>query len=148
MENYIGGEINMANLNDSKIMDLKLLIEKKKKELKNSKQFSPITNCSIELDGTRYNINVLSKEQLIALAVKLQSYMTAAKELELLDEYVIGGYKVEEWISDIKAKLDVLTQKDEEKTLKFMENKLDKLLSEDKKTELELSEIENILKNK
>ncbi|MFC0903694.1 hypothetical protein ACFHWD_03195 [Clostridium sp. MT-14] len=136
----------MANLNDSKIMNLKVLIEGKKKELKKLKQFSPITNCSIELDRTRYNINVLTKEQLIALVVKLQAYMTAAKELELLDEYVISGYKVEEWISDIKTKLDVLTQKDEEKKLKFMENKLDKLLSEDKKTELELSEIENILK--
>ena len=138
----------MANLNDSKIMNLKVLIEGKKKELKKSKQFSPITNCSIELDGIRYNINVLSKEKLITLAVKLQSYMTAAKELGLLDEYIISGYRIEEWISDIKSKLDVLIQREEEKTLKFMENKLDKLLSEDKKTELELSEIENILKNK
>lgn len=137
----------MANLNDSKIMNLKVLIEEKKKVLKKSKQFSPITNCSIELDGTRYNIHVLSKEKLITLAVKLQSYMTAAKELELLDVYIISGYRVEEWISDIKSKLDVLIQREEEKKLKFMENKLNKLLSEDKKTELELSEIENILKN-
>lgn len=132
--------------NDSKIMTLKIQIAKKREQLDSVKRFQPITNCSIEVDGIRSNIQVLSKEQLISLLVKLNSYMHSAKDLGLLEEYLISGYKVEEWIGDIKSKLDVVSRKDEELKLKVMEIKLDELLSNDKKTELELNEIENMLK--
>lgn len=50
------------------------------------------------------------------------------------------------WIKDIKSKLSVLALKREENDLKKMESKLDKLLSEDKKTELEIDEIAALLK--
>jgi len=132
--------------NDSKIMTLKTQIINKRKQLDGVKKFSPITNCSIEVDGVRYNINVLIKEQLISLMVKLNSYMISAKELRLLEEYIISGFNVQDWISDIKAKLDVVSRKDEERKLKTMEDKLDYLLSNDKKVELEISEIEALLK--
>ena len=137
----------MNNINnDSKIMNLKTQIINKRKQLDSVKKFSPVTNCSIEVDGIRSNIQVLSKERLISLLVKLNSYKISAMELELLEEYIISGYKVEDWITDIKAKLDVVSRKDEELKLKVMEVKLDELLSSDKKTELELNEIENMLK--
>ena len=136
----------MSSINDKKIMELKKQISEKKVKLEGINRFVPITNCSIELDGQRYNINTLQKEQIISLMVRLNLYRMSAKDLELTDEFNISGYKPEEWITDLKAKLDILSKKDEERKLKVMEDKLDKLLSDEKKTELELDDIEAMLK--
>ena len=132
--------------NDSKIMTLKTQIINKRKQFDGVKKFSPITNCSIEVDGIRSNIQVLSKEQLISLLVKLNSYKNSANDLGLLEEYNISDYKIGEWIADIKSKLNIVSRKDERLKLKSMEDKLDELLSSDKKTELEINEIEALLK--
>jgi hypothetical protein len=139
------GSIKM-NKNDEKIIALKEQISKKKNQLDKAKKFIPITNCSIEIDGVRYNIQVLTKEQLIMLLVKLNSYSLSAGDLGLLNSFTISGYLVNDWITDIKSKLDVVNYKEEELKLKDLENKLDKLLSDEKKTELELNEIEDYLK--
>jgi hypothetical protein len=136
----------MSNINDKKIMELKKQIAEKKNKLEGVNRFIPITNCSIELDGVRLNLNTLQKEQLIPLMVRLNCYMLSAKDLGMLDDYKISGYKVGEWIVDVRTKLDILSRKDEEIKLKVMESKLDKLLSDEKKTELELDEIAEFLK--
>jgi hypothetical protein len=73
--------------------------------------------------------------------VKLNSYKLSAKDLGILKEYSISGYSVEDWISDIKFKFDILCRKEEENKLKVMETKLHQLLSSDKKVELEIDEI-------
>ena len=63
-----------------------------------------------------------------------------------MSDFEISGYGVTAWIKDIKSKLVVSSLKKEEADLKKMEGKLDKLLSDDKKTELEIDEIANLLK--
>lgn len=136
----------MSNVNDAKIMELKKQIAEKKEKLAGINRFVPTTNCSVEVDGTRYNINTLQKEQIIHLMVRLNLYRISAKDLELTEEFNISGYKPEEWITDLKVKLDILSKKDEERKLKAMEDKLDRLLSDEKKTELELDDIEAMLK--
>lgn len=130
----------MAITNDQKIMDLKKQIEEKKAKLIKSQRFTPITNCSIEVEGVRHNIQVLTKEQLITLMVKINSYAMSAKDLGL-DSYNISGFDVVEWIQDIKSKLDFVSRKEEENKLKMMESKLHQLLSNEKKVELEIDEI-------
>lgn len=136
----------MANVNDEKIMELKSQIKEKKAKLKNKKKFVPITNCSIEIDGIRYNLQVLSKEQLISLLVKLNIYQMSAADLDLLDEYKISGFEVIDWITDIKSKLEIVSYKEEENKLQDLENKLHTLLSTDKKVELEIDAIKSMLK--
>jgi len=130
----------MANVtNDSKIMELKKQIEEKKVKLGKSQKFSPITNCSIEVDTVRYNIQVLTKDQLITLLIKLNSYAMSAKDLNI--DYVVSGFNIWEWIIDIKSKLEFVSRKEEENKLKVMESKLHQLLSNEKKVELEIDEI-------
>jgi hypothetical protein len=146
MENYIGGLVKMANNNDQKILELKKQIEDKKKQVGKLQKFTPVTNCSIEIDGIRHNINVLSKEQILLLMVKLNSYAISANELGVLEDYNLSGYNVMDWIADLKSKLNILGKKEEETKLKAMEVKLDQLLSDDKKVELEINEIEKFLK--
>lgn len=133
--------------NDQRILILKKQIESKKEKLNKSLRFSPITNCSIEVDGVRFNIQVLPRLELISLMVKLNSYMHSAIDLDVLNEYIISGFKVEDWIADIKSRINILSHKDEEKKLKAMEDKLHKLLSDGKKVELEINEIESFLKD-
>lgn len=135
----------MAKNNDERILELKKQIEIKKEKLGKSTRFNPVTNCSIEIDGVRYSVQVLTKEQLIMLMVKLNSYLMSAKVLEVAEEFIISGYHVSDWISDIQSKIDILSRKDEERKLKAMEDKLLKLLSEGKKVELEIDEIESLL---
>jgi len=135
----------MANVNDEKIMELKAQIKEKKAKLKGKKKFIPVTNCSLELDGIRYNLNVLGKEQLISLLVKLNGYRLSAVDLGLLEEYIVSGFRVDEWITDIKAKLEIVVLRDEENKLQEMESKLHFLLSTDKKVELEIDAIKSML---
>jgi len=145
MVNYIERNVNMGNANDTKILELKAQIKEKKNKLKKLKKFVPITNCSIEVDTVRYNLQVLNKEQLITLLVKLNSIRLSVVDLEL-EEYFISGYKIEDWISDIKSRLEILSLKEEENKLLVLENKLHTLLSTDKKVELEIDSIESMIK--
>lgn len=135
----------MANTNDATILQLKKLIDAKKEKLGTAARFVPVTNCSIELDGQRLNINTLNKEQLTLLAVKLQSYLIAAKTLDVSEDFSISGYHVSDWIEDLQSKLNIQSRIEEAKKLKAMENKLEQLLSEDKKVELELNDIASFL---
>lgn len=130
----------MAN-NDDKILALQKQIEEKKKSINTT--FRPVTNCSLLIDGTRYNIHALVTEnEIMYLLIKLTSMLNAAIGLDMENKYSHEGYKLSEWITDLKAKLAVVSSKDEARKLKEMETKLTQLLSNDKKTELELASIE------
>jgi len=131
--------------NDDKIMLLKSQIADKKKGLKTKKKFSPLTNCSIELDGVRLNLQVLNREGLTHLLVKLNSYLLSAVDLGLDEEYVISGYLIDQWITDIKLKLEILKYEEEDRKLKVLENKLHVLLSSEKQVSLAIEEIESMI---
>lgn len=134
------------NKNDDRILELKKQIEAKKKAISEKKViFIPETNCVLNMDGMNINLNVCSDEALVLLLIRLNSYLMSAVDLEMSD-FEISGYSVTDWIKDIKSKLEVSSLKKEEIDLKKMESKLDKLLSDDKKTEIEIDEIANLLK--
>lgn len=138
----------MSNLNDSKILAIKEQIKIKKEKLEGmNKRFVGVTNCIIFLDGEKYNLNVLKKDELIMLAIKIESLLQAAKGLKFIneEEFILSGYKLEDWIKDIELKLEIMNYKEEQKKLNLMEEKLTKLLSEEKKVELEINEIVSML---
>ena len=133
----------MSTGNDKKILLLRTKIQEKKEKIGNVK-FHPVTTCSIDLDGDRHNLHVLGKPQLEFLMIRLNSYRLSMVDLGIKD-CIISGHSVNSWISDIKMKIAVLAQKEEEASLRAMESKLNALLSDDKKTELELTAIESML---
>lgn len=130
--------------NDDRILELKEKIEEKKQELsgKNTR-FVPVTNCIIELDGMTNNLHTCDSDKLALLLVKLSLYKKEAENLDI--DFVISGYSIDDWITDIKNKFDVAKTKAEIYNLKTMESKLNELLSEDKKTELEIDDIAALL---
>lgn len=130
--------------NDERVLQLKKIIDEKRAELKAVKRFTPLTNCVLSLDNQNYNLNVLQLDDLRLLLVKLNMYLMSANDLNI--ELDISGYNVAEWISDIRSKIEIFEYKKKESELKVLEAKLDKMLSDEKKTELELDEIAALLK--
>lgn len=129
--------------NDERVLQLKKVIDEKRAELKSVKRFTPLTNCILSLDNQNYNLNVLQINDLKLLLVKLNMYQMSAKDLEITLD--ISGYNITEWITDVKSKIEIFEYKKRESELKTLEAKLDKMLSDEKKTELELDEIAALL---
>lgn len=130
--------------NDERVLQLKKIIEEKRSELKAVKRFTPLTNCVLSLDNQNYNLNVLQLDDLKLLLVKLNMHLMSANDLGIALE--ILGYNVADWMTDIKSKIETFEHKAKEAELKTLEAKLDKMLSDEKKTELELDEIAALLK--
>lgn len=132
--------------NDAKILQLKNLIEKKKEEVeKASITFRPTTNFVLIQNGQSLNLHTCTVEQLKLKAIEL--YNTERGALALgFEDMSINGFKICDWLSDIRNKIDQLELAQKKKDLKLMEAKLDTMLSEEKKIELELDDIANLLK--
>lgn len=132
----------MATKNDERVLQLKKLIEEKRSEL-STERFVPMTNLVLDMDDKKYNLNVLQENELRFLMIKLNAYAMSADDLK--EELVISGYDVNAWLADICGKLAIMTDKKKRDELKVLEAKLDKMLSDEKKTELELDEIAALL---
>ena len=132
--------------NDEKILILKKKIDERKAALGKAERFAPITSCSLEYGGTRYNLHVQDTNTLYYLLCSLRSLEMAAEDLDIPVNLVISGFPVADWITDIKGKLAIVERKANEDMLKKLEAQLDKLLSADKRTELEIDEIAKLLK--
>ena len=132
--------------NDEKILILKKKIDERKAALGKTERFAPITSCSLEYGGTRYNLHVQDANTLYYLLCSLRSLEMAAEDLDIPVNLCVSGYPVSDWITDIKGKLAIMERKANEEQLKMLEAHLDKMLSADKRTELELDEIAKLLK--
>lgn len=138
----------MKDINDTKIIELSNKIDKSL-EIKNTenKKFIPKTCLVITVDGKEYNINVLSKQDLLMLLLKLNSYKMSAENFIDIRTFDICEYNIEDWICDIKNKYDILNNKEKIKNAEKIKSKLNSLLSSDKKVEIEISNLENEINN-
>ncbi|MBR5604202.1 MAG: hypothetical protein IKW51_08335 [Bacteroidales bacterium] len=134
----------MAQKNDERIMQLKQQIEEKRKELANQTgRFTPVTNCLLVIDKVTYNLHIESSELLL---IKVNMMAMSAKDLGLdISKVIISGYSLADWIDDIKNYMKVQSYKDEKRKLEKLEKQLDALLSDDKRTELEIDSIAALL---
>lgn len=134
----------MAQKNDERIMQLKQQIETKRKELATkTSRFTPVTNCLLVIDKVTYNLHVESSELLL---IKVNMIAMSAKDLGLdVSKVIISGYSLADWIDDIQNYLKVQSYKDEKRKLEKLERQLDALLSDDKRTELEIDNIAAML---
>ena len=135
----------MATKNDKVILDLKKEIQKKKSSLAKETKFTPITNCSLELDGSRFNLHVVNKETLLLLIAKLTSLKTAISIAMPEEKLMISGYDAEDWLTDLTSKFKVLNISNEKERLQKLETKLHNLLSTDTKVELEIEELKDMI---
>jgi hypothetical protein len=133
--------------NDKRIIEMREKIRIKKEELESIAKVEYKTHLSLNLVGERYNLNVASEDILLRVLLNLNMINNAVKSDELLQrEYRIEGYTVEDWIYDVKAKYELKKVRAKKSELIALENKLVNMLSDDKKTELELDSIEDMIK--
>lgn len=135
----------MSNINDDKILELRKQIEVKKSKLSQMNKYNYLTNLVLDFEGEKYNLNVMRNiKDLNTLLIRLNMYKLSALDLKI--DCIISGYDVCNWMDDIKAKIDLLSRKAEEDKLKQMEERLVELLSNEKKVELEINEMQEWLK--
>ena len=135
------------NKNDDRILVLKKQIEEKKKELGKQPRFSPVTTCMFNYNGNRINIHTLtSVNEINAMLVHFNIYVMSAENLGIdCAEVCFDGFSVVDWMEDLNAKKAVVEYNEKKTQLNALEKKLDKLLSDDKKTELEIDAIADLI---
>ena len=129
--------------NDKRILELTKQIEAKRKAIGPARRFEPVTNCHLKLDGDTFNFYTLAGEPLTYLLVRLNSLRLSADDLGV--ELPMSGYKLQDWIVDLKARLAHLNAKGELKRLAALEKQLETLLSSDKQTELAVDAIADLI---
>lgn len=137
----------MSTKNDEMILQLKKKVEEQKAELaKLPRTLQSETSTVFRTDAENLNLRVMSIEQLKLLKVKLHAYVMSAIDLEIgIDEVIVSGFSIDKWMHDIGMQISVLTRVEKEKKLKETEATLNRMLSDDKRTELELQELAKML---
>ena len=138
---------------DKKTLELIAQVKTKKAAIAKAEKPSYKTNCSFSfVEGVRSGATNIHAEtdikKLICMAAFLTdrqgSYQTVAVKVLGVDkppEFTWDGFTVEEWIGDIKqrlAKIQIVTEK---KKLEALEERLNKIISPEKRAELELEAI-------
>ncbi|WQZ49356.1 hypothetical protein Z3_40 [Bacillus phage Z3] len=140
---------DIVSANDEKVLALKQLVEEKKEKLASKKSLRTkfLTTCTLDLDGTRHNFHTLQVKQLNGVLVRLHALVLAAEDLDIeIDVVELSGFPLSHWITDLKGKINEVAIREEEAELRKAEAALDKLLSAGKKVELELNNLESLLK--
>lgn len=138
--------IYVATQNDALIMVLKDKIEKKKKKLGSKVKFEPKTTCIIELFGEKINIHTLRIGSIEPYLLMLKSMVDACDYSPVSStSCIMSGFTLEDWYNDFVSKYNSLKYADDAAELVKLEKKLDAMLSNDKKIELEIEEISKLL---
>ena len=138
----------MSN-NDIQINQYREKVEAKRTELGQQPRPMYNTNQLLQLDPThnvKLNLNLVNNvahcvEVVRQLMVQSLAHDAANAALQTDVPFAIGGYTVDEWIGDIKARLTLINWKAEKVKLDAMDKKLAALLSEDAKTASAIADI-------
>lgn len=142
----------MANKADETIKKLFDIVQIKKSEIEKLNKPNWLTNCSLpQSNGNNVNIHTISDpdkivEAYASILVSEKAYEEASRELGVKFNYKISGYTPEDWKTDLKTRLDKIQIKTKQDELSNLEKRLDALVSPEMKRQLELDEIEKLLK--
>ena len=128
----------MMKVTDNNITSVSKNIKEELDKLRSDeKRLTPVTNMNLELFNTRYNLHVTSLNNLDFLYNFLKVFP---------DNVVIGGFTVKEWITDIRTTITNLNNRNRINELESALQSLDKLYSEEARTQKEFDNILSILK--
>lgn len=141
----------MSN-NDNKIKSLLSKVESQQIALATKPKVSWLTNAIFKYTDTNFfNLNTVKEPQILveALSFLLEKETTLAHAATLLGVDVKPlmwqGYAVSDWQADFKKRIDIIKWEEKKTQLEAMKKKLSSLVSEETKTEMELSVIESML---
>lgn len=137
---------------DEKALALLNEVKAKKEEIQKLNKVNYVTNLTFyyPIDNKQVNLNtVLNVNKLIELFAfiknNIETKEISAKMLGVVDfESKFENYTLSEWTEDFKTKISIINLKQLKEDLKFKEDKLNSIISEEKRKELEF---ESILKD-
>lgn len=132
--------------NDKQIKEYRQKVEAKRAQLGEKPRLAYETNGMLPLDGNKYNLNTLRNiEGCVDLASQLISRRDAQdvanKHLGTDVQITFGGFTINQWLDDIKIRVNLMKWEVENKKLQAMDAKLAELLSDDAKTADAIAEI-------
>lgn len=137
--------------NDAVIKDLLQKVEDQKNGLGTRAKVAWNTNGVFKYrGGDFFNLNTVTDPSVLANALAVlisqeDSFKEACKRLGIKAEYKWDGYSVKDWQEDFQTRIDVIEWDKKKKTLDATKAKLNALVSEEAKTEMELEDIKKLL---
>lgn len=137
---------------DSKTLALIKLVEQKRKEIKQAESPKWKTNLSIPYMSRNVNLNVESDVNNLAsivgyLLIMEECHNRGCKELGLELDYVYNGFSVQDWISDIKHRINKIQINEKRAQLDVLEKRLNNVISPELRAQMELDAIATELEN-
>lgn len=126
-------------------------IQEKKLEITKAEKPSWKTNCAFKNSQEGLiNVQTISDPAMLVkilahLISERNSYSAALVSLNLTGEFSWQGYTFEEWFSDIKTRLAKIHINKKKSDLKDWEERLDKLVSPERKQALELEALQKLI---
>ena len=147
----------MAKKTDQKTLDLIKQVKDRKAEISRTERYHPVTNCTFSyIEGSAsgvINLNVESNiKTLISIAAFLKEREKSYKETaELLGvegtpEFTWSSFTVQQWLDDIKARINKVQIATKKKALEHLETRLNAVISPELRAEMELEAISAELK--
>jgi hypothetical protein len=137
----------MPRKTDQRTLNLIKEVNRQKNEISQAERPSWITNCSFSYSEGRQNdqinLHVESKVQtliLIAafLSEKSRTYYEAAGQLGVdAPQFTWSGYSVNDWLSDIKSRINEIQIASKRKKLEALEARLNAIVSPELRAEME-----------
>lgn len=137
---------------DEKVKQMLDLLEKKKIDLGKKPSQVLKTNGLLKFsDSTHVNLNTITTvdeavKSLAQILCNQFAYAEACKSLGVTSTFNYSGYPIEDWITDLKFRVDVINFNAKQAEFNQISKKLEGLISEDLRTETELGNIEAMLK--
>ena len=140
----------MAKKTDTKTLALLKEVQKRKDDITKWDKPNWTTNCNFSyVEGSSKIINLhveKSVQTLVSIAAFLQrkefDYNVAAKNLNVeAPAFRWSGFTVDEWVSDVKARINKVQIATKKKSLQTLEDRLNDIVSPDLRAEMELEAI-------
>lgn len=130
---------------DEIVQELLQIVKKKREEIEKIQKPEWQTNCVVMVEGRTSNLRAINS---IEKAIETFSVIVAAKKVyeetvEILGikeeiNFTFNGFSFDKWSNDFRNVTNLITVKEKVKDLEEDEAKLDKLVSKEKREELEL----------
>lgn len=135
--------------NDEKIVSLMNVIKEKKESIGAEPKFRPATTCNLCIDMTmKTNIHtIITVEEANKALMMLGLYELACEKIGIdANSAMIGDFSISDWKKDLLSRKELLEYKKKVRELNSLESQLNGMMSDTKKTELALGDIEKLLK--
>lgn len=131
-------------------------VQRRKKEIAGLEKPQWKTNCSFSYEEGRAGVNLHVYNDVRGLilmaaflAEKFAAYTKAVTTLQIENPpaFMWSGFPVEDWLADIKTRVNKIQIGDKKRKLAEFEERLNKIISPEKRRELELAAIAAELEN-